>query len=374
MKMKRLNLTFVLVVMVVMIVAGLVAFISQQPLQPLGSVAGAPLDLEAMAARLTPEQRQAELRKLFAQQVRPSEQDEPGQPPFETQLREGLAKSTAYVEGRIAENTYWKLYERCRAEHAADGFDEKRAHQACVFEYNMALGEYLDTFFLEAVYNEHLPAFYRARFHKDAVYAEVNRILKESNNVLERLVALKLIQESPLIEGGAPLDLEIYHHLDRYSSPELTILFDQRFDVPRTDPIVLDALTEHATRVVESVETANRAATLLGSPQNAERIVKVVDTVMQAPWQRSMRYLPRGVANALGECGGPCAAGFERLAADGNDPFVSTLLYTALFGVRDPDERRRLALQVESRLPPLSPAQTDEMEHRAAVFARLTGE
>ncbi len=371
--MKRVGLWFVLGVVAVLLVSAWLGY-RLAPSEPEGP--GAPQatgevppsgEPEAFAL---PAPRPPRAQELPPPPVAPPTADEPNAPPFKEQLVRNLAATTKYVEQQIAEFSTWKYYERCRAEHAADGFQADAAHRACVVHYNRAMSEYLDVHLDHALALELFPAYHRARFYKEAVYAEVNRILLESDNVVERLVALKLIERT-LIQEGAPLAMDVYHHLDRFSSPELSLIFDPRYELPRTDPVVVAKLVEQAVKVDESIETSNRAGMLLGSPENADKIVEVVNTVMDAGFSRDMRSLPRGLASALGPCGKPCMAGFERLAEGSTDPFTAMLLYTALFGIKDPTERREVARAVEGRMAPLNSLAPPEREHRENVFAKI---
>ncbi len=374
--MKKSSMWFLLGVAAVMLLAGLISYYWGQGEQPAGGPTASgevPLSeqLKQMGENLTEEQRREALAKMFANQVPPPANDDPAAPPFKQQLVENIAATVQLVEKQIADLTLWKYYERCVAEHGADGFDAKQAHTACVVYYNRALSEHLELFVRMAVAENKLPAYYRLRFYKDDVYAEVNRILKESDNVIERLVALKLIESSPLIDSGTALDMEVYHNLDKYSSPELALIFDTRYDLPRNDPKVVEKLASEAIKVGESIDTANRAATLLGAPENAEKVIQVVDTVTTNGWEKNMSAMPRGLATALATCGDACAPGYERLARDASDRHVATLLYISLLSIQDPSTRRKMAKMVEPMLPSLGSLSEADREHRENVFARL---
>ncbi len=373
--MKKSRLLFIVVIFAVMLGAGLVAYYlgSEEPPPRVATKTDADTatpaqrDMKAWLA-MTPEQRRIAAQKLVAEQIPPTE-DTFNAPPFREDLRRGVAAATKLIGDGIADSALWRLYERCRAEHQADGLDEHRSHQECVVFYNRALAENIDTFFKISVGQDKLTAIHRLRFHPEEAREELNKIVRESDNVIERMVALKLMESAPTVAGDTPYDSDIYKSLDKYSAPEQTLLLDYRYNVP-VDGGVADELTTLATQVVESVDTASQAALQLGKhPEYAPRLVDVTNEVAGEDWKRTMQSTPLGLGAALGECGQPCAAGFERLAADSTDPHIAEVLYAALSTIRDPEERKALASHIEGQLPPAS--SPEQEEQRKYVFARL---
>ncbi len=363
--MSRTSASFVVGVILLMLVAGLVGYYGGGRDQ-----AAEPEAPPSLLMQMSTGEYQDRLREILEKQA-PPVPDDPEAPPFREQVRQHLALAARAVEADISRLSHWKMYERCRAEHQADGFDERGAHRQCVDYYNRALSEPFDAMLGSAISQQDLQAFRRARFYQQEVLAEVNRILLESPNVVERLVALKLLELSDQAYSGTPLDTEIYTHLERYSHPELSLILDPRVEVPVDLPEVAEGLVRYAGEARVWVESANRAGVLLGRSQHKERLVGVVDTVLAEGWRDNTQSVPKGVAVGLGACAAACAPAFAKLATAATTEDVTTLLFVALFSVRDADQRQALLRDVEALLPPVDSLPPGQREQREQIFAAL---
>ncbi len=364
--MKKTSAGFVGAVLLIMLLAGLAGYWGTK------EQAAPPSALQELdGQKMTLAERALRAKALQAQRAALPPKDDPNAPPFHEELLKNVAATTVYIEKGIMGLTLWKLYERCTAENQAAGLEEKAAHRQCVVLYNRALSEHLDFFFDQAIANEKLTSFYRLQFYPEEVYGNVNRILLNSNNVIERLVALKLIERSPLIFDRPTLSRQVYENLESYTHPELTLILDPRYEIPLDDTRTLDILTKFAVQTDESIETANRAVALLGKSGDAERVVGVVDTVLAKGWDKTMYAMPKGIAVALGSCGEACLTGFEDLAHKSEDQHGATLLYLALMSLKDPEQRRRVGQKIESILPPLETLSEREREQRSNAFAAI---
>ncbi len=322
-------------------------------------------------AGMSAEARRRWLQAQVAKQTPPPAEDDPGAPPFQPLFEKELRVARGLLEKQVAAFSLWQHYERCRAEHASTGKDAKQSHEACLVWYNRALWDQLDIMVRLVEEEGNLESFRRLRFHREVVLGEVDRILKESSNVVERVMALKLLERGGLLDAGAQLAPEIYRRLGTYSHPEVALLLDPRLPVPADEPQVAEALAHFAAEPQLAVETANRAAITLGRSAHAEKLNDVATQVLDRGWEKEMSLMPRGLAEGLGICGSRCAAGFERVARDADDPFVATLLYDALFAIRDRGEKHQMARRIEAMLPPLESLLPEDREARANVFANL---
>ncbi len=361
---------FLAALFAIMLLAGLVTFWLAGEAEPEG-----PSDIVAQDTPIwegmSAEARKRWIQEAVSKQATAPAQDDPNAPPFEPLFKQNLVTARAHLEKQIAEYSLWHHYERCRAEHASTGKDAKQSHDACIIWYNRALWDQLDLMMRLAEEEGQLASFNRLRFHKDVVYDEVNRILKESDNVIERLMALKVIERGGFIDSGEPFAPEVYRNLEKYTHPEVALILNPQLDVPVEGPEVAENLAHFAAEPRLAVETSNRAAIVLGRSPHAEKLNDVVKEVLETGWEKDMSLMPRGIAMGLGICAKACTPGFEALAARADEPMVSIMLYDSLFAIRDPAEKREMARRIEQLLPPLESLQPWEQEVRTNAFASL---